>query len=131
MPTRRSGRPADPAEHVMQAARKAGVRLVRFLYTDNGGVTRGKATHIDGLPGRLHDGIGLTVAMQAMNMLDQLAHVDGLGPVGEIRLVPALEPFTILPSAPHSAAMTVDMLNQDGTPWAACPRSFLKRQVAA
>src|SRR5437870_5163629 len=131
MPTRRSGRAADPAERVTQAARKAGVRLVRFLYTDNGGVTRGKTTHIEGLPGRMRDGIGLTVAMQAMNMLDQLAHVEGMGPVGEIRLVPAPQTFTVLPYAPHSAAMTVDMLNQDGTPWAACPRSFLKRQVAA
>ena len=131
MPTRRSGRAAGAAEPIMLAARKGGVRLVRFLYTDNGGVTRGKTTHIDGLPGRLRDGIGLTVAMQAMNMLDQLAHVEGMGPVGEIRLVPAPETFTVLPYAPHSAAMTVDMLEQDGTPWAACPRSFLKRQVAA
>jgi len=50
---------------------------VRFLYTDNGytdnaGITRAKATHVDGLAHRLIDGIGLTVAMQAMNMLDQL-----------------------------------------------------------
>ena len=131
MPTRRSGRAVDPAEGVTQAARKAGVRLVRFLYTDNGGVPRGKTTHIEGLPGRMRDGIGLTVAMQAMNMLDQLAHVEGMGPVGEIRLVPAPETWAVLPYAPHSAAMTADMLNQDGTPWAACPRSFLKRQVAA
>jgi glutamine synthetase len=116
---------------VTQAARKAGVRLVRFLYTDNGGVTRGKATHIDGLAGRMRDGIGLTVAMQAMNMLDQLARVEGMGPVGEIRLVPDPETFTLLPYAPHSAAMTVDMLDQDGMPWDACPRTFLKRQIAA
>jgi glutamine synthetase len=27
--------------------------------------------------------------------------------------------------------MTVDMQQQDGTPWAACPRAFLKRQIAA
>src|SRR3981081_4660496 len=97
MPPRQSGRAADPAERVTQAARKAGVRLVRFLYTDNGGVTRGKATHIDGAPGRLRDGTGVSAAMQAMNMLDQLARVEGMGPVGEIRLVPAPETFTVLP----------------------------------
>ena len=51
-------------------ARRAGVRLVRFLYTDNGGVTRGKATHVASLTKRITDGIGLTVAMQAMNMLE-------------------------------------------------------------
>ena len=112
-------------------ARRAGVRLVRFLYTDNGGVTRGKATHVDGLSHRLTDGIGLTVAMQAMNMLDQLQPVEGLGPVGEIRLVPDPQTFTVLPYAPHAAAMTSDMRTLDGAPWEACPRDFLKRQITA
>jgi glutamine synthetase len=130
MPAKRNAR-ISPADRVTQAARKAGVRLVRFLYTDNGGVTRGKATHIDGLRSRMDDGIGLTVAMQAMNMLDQLAPVEGMGPVGEIRLIPDPETFKVLPYAPHSAAMTVDMCYNDGSPWEACPRSFLKRQIAA
>ena len=107
------------------------VRLVRFLYTDNGGVTRGKATNAKFLRSRMTDGIGLTVAMQAMNMLDQLAPVEGMGPVGEVRLVPDPNTFVLLPYAPGSAAMTVDMVKLDGTPWEACPRSFLKRQIAA
>ncbi len=112
-------------------ARRAGVRLVRFLYTDNGGIPRGKATHVDGLAHRLTDGIGLTVAMQAMNMLDQLQPVESLGPVGEIRLVPDPQTFTVLPYAPHAAAMTSDMRTLEGAPWETCPRDFLKRQIAA
>jgi glutamine synthetase len=112
-------------------ARRGRVRLVRFLYTDNGGVTRGKATHVESLGSRIADGIGLTVAMQAMNMLDQLTSVEGMGPVGEIRLTPDPETFTLLPYAPRTAAMTVDMCTLDGAPWEACPRSFLKRQIAA
>jgi glutamine synthetase len=123
--SRRSG------SSVTEQARRAGVRLVRFLYTDNGGITRGKATHVNGLAHRLTDGIGLTVAMQAMNMLDQLQPVEGLGPVGEIRLVPDPQTFTVLPYAPHAAAMTSDMCRLDGAPWEACPRTFLKRQIAA
>src|SRR5437868_12312103 len=130
MPAKRTARATAPADRVTEAARKAGVRLVRFLYTDNGGVTRGKSTHIDNLRSRIDDGIGLTVAMQAMNMLDQLAAVEGMGPVGEIRLIPDPETFRILPYAPHSAAMTVDMCYNDGLPWEACPRSFLKKQIA-
>ncbi len=122
---------ASPARRVIERARRAGVRLVRFLYTDNGGVTRGKATHVESLASRLTDGIGLTVAMQAMNMLDQLQPVEGLGPVGEIRLIPDPRTFTILPYAPHTAAMTTDMCTLDGAPWEACPRAFLKRQIAA
>src|SRR5262250_3318690 len=119
------------ARRAVDQARRARVRLVRFLYTDNGGVTRGKATHVESLASRMADGIGLTVAMQAMNMLDQLTSVEGMGPVGEIRLVPDPETFVVLPYAPHAAAMTVDMRTLDGEPWGACPRSFLKRQIAA
>jgi glutamine synthetase len=121
----------NPVVRVVSMAEEAGVRLVRFLYTDNGGVTRGKATHIKYLHNRITDGIGLTVAMQAMNMLDQLAPVEGMGPVGEIRLVPDPSTFVVLPYAPRSAAMTADMLKLDGTPWEACPRTFLKRQINA
>ena len=119
------------ARRAVAQARSGGVRLVRFLYTDNGGVTRGKATHVEGLRSRITDGIGLTVAMQAMNMLDQLTTVEGMGPVGEIRLKPDPETFTLLPYAPRTAAMTADMCTLEGAAWEACPRSFLKRQVAA
>src|SRR5690242_643491 len=111
MPAKRTGGAVTLADRVTEKARKSDVRLVRFLYTDNGGVTRGKSTYIDALRDRIDDGIGLTMAMQAMNMLDQLASVEGMGPVGEIRLVPDPATFTLLPYAPHSAAMTVDMCN--------------------
>lgn len=131
MPAARAGRLTPAARRAVAEARRARVRLVRFLYTDNGGVTRGKATHVASLGARIRDGIGLTVAMQAMNMLDQLTAVEGMGPVGEIRLTPDPETFTLLPYAPHAAAMTVDMRTLDGAAWEACPRSFLKGQIIA
>jgi glutamine synthetase len=117
-------------EQVVNACVQAGVRLVRFLYVDNGCTIRGKLVPTERLAGRIDSGQGLTVAMQAMNMLDQLQPVEGMGPVGEIRLVPDPESFVILPYAPHSGAMMCDMIQLDKTPWGACPRSFLKRMVA-
>src|SRR5262245_5704651 len=118
-----------PIDRVLATARAARVRLVRFLWTDSRGLALGKATHVERPTHRVRDGIGLTVAMQAMNMLDQLTLVEGMGPVGEIRLVPDPATFTILPYAPHGAAMTSDMRTLEGSPWDACPRSFLKRQI--
>jgi len=117
-------------EHIVQEARAAGVRLIRFLYCDNGGVIRGKLCHVDGLASRMEGGIGLTVAMQAFNILDHLVPFEGMGPVGEVRLVPDPSTFKVLPFAPHSAAMLSDLLTLDRQPWAACPRSFLKRMVS-
>jgi len=117
-------------EYVLRAADTADVRLVRFLYCDNGGIIRGKSTARAALGDRLRGGIGLTVAMQAMNGLDQLQPVEGFGPVGEIRLVPDPDSWTPLPYAPGEASLFVDMRTLDGEPWGACPRSFLQRAIA-
>jgi glutamine synthetase len=123
-------RAADPAARVLAACEDAGVELVRFLYVDHGGVVRGKATSRTRLAERLRTGIGLVTGMQAMSMLDQLAPVAGLGPVGEVRLVPDPGSFVVLPYAPGAAAMMADMVRLDGQPWEACPRAFLQRAIA-
>src|SRR5207244_860272 len=119
-----------PIEDVLQKADEAGLRLVRFLWCGNDGTVRAKASSRHRLEGRLRAGIGLTVAMQAMNSLDQLQPVEGMGPVGEVRLVPDPETFRVLPYAPRSGAMLVDLLQLSGEPAPQCPRSFLKRMAA-
>jgi glutamine synthetase len=115
---------------VVERAQEAGLRLVRFLYCDNGGIVRGKATHIDGLAARMVEGIGQSLALQAFSGVDTLAQVDGLTPVGEFRLVPDPETFVVLPYAPHSGMLLCDMLAVERRPFQACPRTFLKRVVA-
>jgi glutamine synthetase len=114
---------------VVEQAQAADLRLVRFLYCDNDGVIRGKATGISGLGSRLGAGIGLTVAMQAFSMLDHLAPVEGMGPVGEIRLVPDPETFVVAPYAPRTGVVLVDMLTRDRHPYAADPRWFARRMI--
>jgi len=118
------------ARDVAARADEAGLRLVRFLWCGNDGTVRAKASGRHGLEGRLQSGIGLTVAMQAMNGLDQLQPLPGLGPVGEIRLVPDLDTFRVLPYAPHSGAVLTDHVGLDGEPAPVCQRSFLKRMTA-
>src|ERR671937_1145032 len=115
------------ATDVAKQADEAGLRLVRFLWVGNDGTVRAKASSTHGLEGRIAAGIGLTVAMQAMNALDQLQPIEGMGPVGEIRLVPDPETFRVLPYAPHTGAMLVDHVQLDGTPAPVCQRCFLKR----
>ena len=55
---------------VVRRALDSGVHLVSVLYCDNGGVTRGKTTHVSALRKRMEAGIGLTVAMRAMSDMD-------------------------------------------------------------
>jgi glutamine synthetase len=122
--------PAPTAAQTAEKARAAGVRLVRFLYCDNDGVIRGKCSGIADLETRLERGIGLTVAMQAFTMLDHLAMFEGMGPVGEIRLVPDPSTFVIAPYAPHTGVVLVDMTTLEGQPYPADGRAFLKRMVS-
>jgi glutamine synthetase len=122
----------DPhARRVLERAEIEGIELIRFLYADHGGVIRGKAASRSRLAERLNTGIGHTVAMMAMNMLDQLQEVEHLGPVGEVRIVPDPSTFVPLPHAPGAAAMLSDLREPDGSPWAACARTFLKDAVGA
>src|SRR2546421_791948 len=118
------------AQDVVRKAREAKLRLVRFLYCDNGGIIRGKATHASKLETRMKEGIGQTLAMQAFTGVESLAPVEGMGPVGEFRLIPDPGTFTILPYVPSSASMMCDMILTTGQPWEPCPRTFLKRMIA-
>ena len=118
-----------PVAHdaVIATALDEDLRLVRFLYSDLGGILRGKATHVAHLANRLREGIALTRAQTAMNALDQIQGVPGMTAVGEVRIVPDPASFVVLPYAPRTGAMMSDLLTLDRRPWDACPRSFLKR----
>lgn len=121
----------DSHTEILRRATDAGAHLISFLWCDNSGIIRGKATHIDGLQSRLRTGIGTTTAMQAMSDMDQLQVVSGTGPAGEFRLVPDPSTFTHLPYAPKRALMLCDLIAADTrSPWPACPRDFLKRVLA-
>ena len=106
------------------------VRLVRFLYADHGGIIRGKSASAARLNERIASGIGHTVAMMAMSMLDHLQPVEVVGPVGEVRIVPDPGTYVELPYAPGAGTMLADLVQPDGSPWDACPRTFLERTIA-
>jgi glutamine synthetase len=120
----------EQVQRALQIAQAEDLALIRFLYADHGGLIRGKAASRQFLRQRIASGIGHTVAMMAMTMLDTLQSVDGMSPVGEIRLVP--DPATLVPLtyAPGAGAMLADMVRPDGQPWEACARTFLKQAIA-
>jgi glutamine synthetase len=115
---------------VQQQAQDEHIALTRFLYVDHGGIVRGKAAATARLGMRIESGIGHTRAMMAMSMMDELAPVDGMGPVGEVRLKPDPGTYTALPYAPRAAAMLADQVNPDGSGWDGCARTFLRQAVA-
>lgn len=117
-------------DEVVAQARQDDVRLIRFLYCDPSGVIRGKNVHVDRLASKIREGVGLTRAQNAVNMLEQYVPLEGMEPVGEIRITPDPDTYTLLPWVRRTAGMLSDQLGHDGLDWGSCPRSFLKRAIA-
>ncbi|GAC1554014.1 MAG: glutamine synthetase family protein [Ktedonobacteraceae bacterium] len=111
---------------LINRAQLANIQLVRFVYCDYSGVTRAKVIHVSHLANKLREGIGLTRAQMAINLLEQLIEIDGMEPVGEVRLVPSLDTFSVLSWTPSSASLICDQLDHNHLNWGACPRLFLK-----
>jgi glutamine synthetase len=68
--------------------------------------------------------------MMAMSMLDHLQPVEGMGPVGEVRIKPDPATFVTLPYAPGAGAMVADLVQPDAEPWDGCARTYLKQAIA-
>src|SRR3978361_1951564 len=111
---------------VVAAAEDNDLRLVRFEYCDFSGIARTKAIDVGQLAHKLVEGVSLTRAQMAINQLEQLIDIEGMEPVGEIRLLPDPSTFTVLPWAPGRARVLCDMVGHDRRDWGACPRSYLK-----
>ncbi len=126
-----SGSSGMAARDALAKAASSDLELIRFLYADHGGIIRGKAATAEFLPERIESGIGHTVAMMAMSMLDTLQPVAGMGPVGEVRIKPDPATLVALPYAPGAGAMLADLVRPDGEPWEACARTFLKQAIGA
>lgn len=113
------------------ALKNAGIKFVRILWCDNANIIRAKAAHINYLDDYMDNGVGITVAQMALPvMYDSVVPETGLGPVGEVRLMPDWSTLTILPYAEGHAQVLSDMIMcETGNVWEHCPRGFLKRQI--
>lgn len=107
-----------------------GIRFLRVVWCDNANVIRAKAVHAGSVSGVLEYGVGISKAQQGVYVArDAFVPESGLGPVGEVRLVPDVDTFTALPFAAGHARVLGDMM-VDGKPWALCPRDFVRRMTA-
>lgn len=109
----------------------AQMRTVRFIYCDPSGVIRSKATTGPLFEGKATEGIGLTRAQNAVNLFEDLVHVDGMEPVGEVRIIPDLNSYTELPWLNRTASVVSDLRMPDGSEWGGCTRTVLKNALAA
>ena len=115
---------------ILEKVADENIRLIRFLYCDLAGVIRGKTVTASQLPAKLSEGVGLTRAQQAINLFEDLIQIDGMEPIGEVRVIPDLNTFDVLPWLDRTASMYCDITEQDGSDWGGCTRLILKRAIA-
>ena len=118
-------------EALKQTLKDAGIKFVRILWCDNANIIRAKAAHVDYLEEYIDNGVGITVAQMALPvMYDSVVDDAGLGPVGEVRLMPDWSTLSILLFAEGHAQVLSDMvISKTGKVWTHCPRGFLRRQI--
>lgn len=118
-------------EQVKKSLEEAEIRFVRVLWCDNANIIRGKAVHLGMLSHYFEHGVGISAGQQGLPvMYDAVVPESGLGPVGEIRLVPDWSSLTPLPYSRGHARVMGNMVNH-GESWALCPRDFLLRMIDA
>ncbi len=117
-------------QEVLELCRSQSVELVRFIYCDFAGTQRGKVATIDDLEGRLEYGINMSTAHLGFTLHDTNVPIEGMLSVGENRLIADLDTFSVLPWMPGHAMVCCDFVENDGAPYPACPRTWLKNIVA-
>ncbi len=114
----------------LKKLKSSNTKFVRILWCDNANIIRGKALHMGALKEEhIRYGVGISAGQQAVPvMFDGVMAGSGLGPVGEVRLVPDWSSLRPLPYAPGHARVMGDMM-QKGKEWPCCSRFFLKKII--
>ena len=103
-------------DEIVRRAQEDESALVRFLSATTRTSSEAKPLRSQSFPDFLTSGIGLTVAMQGFTPTERIAGGASVGPVGEIRLVPDLDTYVLLPYSARQSSLLCDMLTLEGQP---------------
>jgi len=117
-------------EEILKLIEEKGIEYIRYLYVDNDGVIRGKMGNAKNAKSDLVSGVTYVACMQsAFGVLDLLTPDSIYGCVGELKHIPDLDTFRILPYAEKSAMVIGDFYTKDMKIFEADPRPILKQKL--
>ncbi|MFC9897334.1 glutamine synthetase [Nocardia sp. NPDC127579] len=122
----------EPKLMAVESLAGAGVNSVMLGWMDTAGLCRSKAVPLGRLAHALRDGIGTSPALDVALVDDSMTstpHIEG--PVGDVRVFPDLSRLTVLAGQPGWAWAPGDRFEQNGDPYPACQRHFVRRIVDA
>ena len=108
------------------------LQLVSLVCCDLGSITRGRSLPAAELERHLAAGVSWVPANQALTPLGPVAEPNPFGSTGDLRLMP--DPGSRIRVAGDGGAgplelLLCDIVELDGSPWAACPRRFLREAL--
>ena len=104
---------------------------VATTFIDHSGAARVKAVSLAGLARAARSGLGFSPVIDAFDSQGGINADSPLDkPDGDLRMVPDLDHFAVLPAPEGWAWAPGDRFHQDGTVYAGCQRSFARAQVA-
>ena len=108
------------------------VKAIALSYVDNSGLSRVKAIPFSKLEAALNRGVGMSPVFDAFLFDDSItASPYSGGPIGDLRLFPALESLALVAGEPGWAWAPVTRFTQDGNEYPLCHRAFAERMVGA
>jgi glutamine synthetase len=106
------------------------VEAVALCFVDNAGVGRVMSVPIGRFEHAVRFGVGMSSVFSVFLVNDDITSSPGFeGPSGDFRLMPDPEATVALGPMPGWAFAPVDVAEQDGQSFVACPRTFLRSQV--
>ena len=119
------------AKEVAESLRNAGVAAVALGFVDPSAIVRVKCVPLARFPHAATSGVGLSTLFNAAMSNDHFALHPGYidGPSGDLRLRADPAATVAMEAMPGWAWAPVDQYTQEGEPFAACPRGFLRRTV--
>ncbi len=130
----------DAVQRTVRLAQAAGIELVRIVWCDLHGVTRGKTVTLPALERALREGIGLVSTLMLKDTSDRTAWkvfepgatdtLPGFAHAGNLVLLPDPESFRQLPWAPATGWLQAQPYFQDGRPVPLDTRRVLQDALA-
>ncbi|WP_367393994.1 glutamine synthetase family protein [Pseudomonas sp. X4] len=112
--------------------KKISRNLAHFISHDYCGITRARTFPEHRLDSNLKKGLCWTPANLALNPFGQIVENEW-GALGDLIMLPDSSSEVHVAGTDSISPLRyfhADFLNMDGTPWEACPRQYLKRQLA-
>jgi glutamine synthetase len=107
----------------------SGGELVALVGCDLAAIVRGRALFSSNLEAHLAAGVSWVPANHALTPMGPVAEPNPFGSTGDLRLLPALETRVRVEDESGAGPLDFvlcDIVETDGTTWAACPRTFLR-----